>query len=517
MALPTRTRRLLRQDVIKKFYRAHDIVVSTTTSGAQGTTTLTDTILSPTAEAEDYRRAYTYVSTQPAQVTSGSNTNNADLSAVATSLTVVDGTLFTAGDGIQLGADAEIMRVTVVAGNILTLVRGIQSTTATTHDLTPAVVVYKIGPAVGEVSRVTNVNFSGSTSTLTLLPALSCSLVSGQEYELHYDFHPTKVNELLDELLDVFMHPLRLPATLVADGAMMLTGTTNWAASVATLTKDTTYSRRGTQSLKVVATAANGQAQSDAIPMRPSTSLLVAALVYITSGDSAKLTLLGSATSGGTYAEIDTAASAASGWVIFLFTATNTSTQEYVKVYLESQANTDVTYWEHVIVWPMDQLRIPLPASFEYGQDIDRVVYFQTGRGLSATGDDNAYEDSGAAPVFYSHHVVDRGDSTLDPHQLMLIGVTKVDKPLWLEGWIDYSALASDSATTFANKDILVQQTLAELLDAAALRAEEDEKHDLAARLTARADLARAEVMDLAKGFNPAPQGVVEGAFRRGD
>ena len=524
MALPTRTRRLIRQDVVKKYYRGHDIVVSTTTSastaGSTATTTLVDTALSPAAESEDYRRAYIYVSTQPTAVDSTTTMNDAGgISAADTDVTVADGTLLAIGDGIQFGAtvttlDAEIMRITNIAGNVVTITRAIQGTTAATH--ATALKVWTIGPAVGEIVRVTNVSFAGTTSQLTFLPALSCRLRSGQEYELHYDFHPSKPNEIINELLDLFMHPVKDPATLVADGSMESAGVTDWTASVATLTKDTAVSRHGAQSLKVVATAADGQARSASMAVRPSTTLLVAALVFVTSGDAATLGLYGSATTAGTFALIDKADTAASGWVLLYFTATTTSAQEYVQVYLESQANGDVTYWDHVIVWPADRLDIPLPGVFEYAQDVEMVGYFPLGRALSATGDDNAYEYSGEGLAFYAHYTTDREDTGVDPHVLKLTGVKKVTKPLWVAGWTDYAALSGDTATTLANKDILVQNALAELLDAAALRAEEAEKPDLAARLSARASIARDEVAVLSTGFGPEPRGTVRGAFRRG-
>ena len=525
MTLPTRTRRLFRQDIGKKFYRGHDIVISTTTSastaGSTARTTLIDTDLSPAAESEDFRRVYIYVSTQPTAVDSTADMNDAGgISASDTSVTVTNGALLAIGDGIQFGAtigtlDAEIMLITNIVGNVLTITRAIQGTTAATH--ADALGVWVIGPAVGEVVRVTNVSFSGTNSQLTFLPSLSCRLQSGQEYELHYDFHPSKIHELLDEYLDILLALATRPVTLCVDGDMEATGTTDWTASVATLSKDTTTTWRSRQSLKVLATAVNGQARSTAMAVKPNTTLLVCALVYVTSGDSAKLTLLGSATSGGTYATIETAASAASGWVMLMFTASTTATQEWVKVYLESQADTDVTYWDAVIVWPADKFDIPIPSTYEYGQDIEMIGYYPEGRALSATGDDNAYDIGGKELTFYSHFTLSRNEMGGEPHILSLTGVSEVTKPLWLLGWKDYDVFASDSDTTKANKELVVQNVLADLLDAAALRAEDAEKHDLAARLSARANLAREEVAGLNQLSGPEPRGVVSGAFKRND
>jgi len=500
-------------------------VISTTTSestaGSTARTTLIDTALSPAAESEDFRRVYLYISTQPTAVDSTADMNDAGgISAADTSVTVTDGTLLAIGDGIKFGAtvgtlDAEVMLITNIVGNVLTITRAIQGTTAATH--ADALGVWTIGPAVGEVVRVTNVSFAGTTSQLTFLPSLSCRLRSGQEYELHYDFHPSKIHELLDEYLDIAVHLISVPVTLVTDGDMEATGVTDWTASVATLTKDTTTTKHGKQSLKVVATAANGQARSTAFAVRPNTTVLVSALVYVTSSDAAKLTLLGSATSGGTYTSIDTATSAASGWVRFYFLA-DTSTYEWLKVYLESQANADETYWDYVVVWPIDRFDVQvLPSVFEYGQDLDMVGYYPVGRALSSTGDRNAYEESGKELTFYCHYSTDLEDMSVNAHQVNFLGIAKVDQALWLRGYKDYDVFASDSDTTKAHKELVVQHVLADLLDAAALRAEDVEKHDLAARLTARANLAREEISGLSGIFGPTPRGVIQGAFRRND
>ena len=84
-----------------------------------------------------------------------------------------------------------------------------------------------------------------------------------------------------------------------------------------------------------------------------------------------------------------------------------------------------------------------------------------------------------------------------------------------MRGYQDYDAFASDSDTTKANKELVVQHVLADLLDAAALRAEDAEKHDLAARLSVRAKLAREEVAGLNQLFGPEPKGMISGAFKR--
>lgn len=57
------------------------------------------------------------------------------------------------------------------------------------------------GPAVGSIARVTNVDFSGSTSTLTVAPVFTSATEDGMEYEIHYVFHPDDVNDAIDDVI----------------------------------------------------------------------------------------------------------------------------------------------------------------------------------------------------------------------------------------------------------------------------------------------------------------------------
>ena len=514
MALPSRSRANLRLDVLKRLDALAVPLSSSLTSDSDSRTLLNDTILSPVAQVEDFIGDWIYIRSQPTKIDSTTNTNEA-VDASETAIDVVDGTVFTVGDGIQI--DDEIMRFVSAAVNTITVVRGIQGTTAATHST--ATDIFLIGPAVGEIARVTDVTFSSTTSQLTISPAFSCSPVSGQAYERHRKAYPSVLNDRLDLILGLLRRNVFIPATLISDGDMQTSGVTSWTAATATLTKDTTAAsiRHGAQSLKIVATAANGQARSANVNLPSDTLCIVAADVYITSGDSAKLTFYDVTNS----AEIDTATAVGTGWVHLEFLATTPATCEIVQLRLESQANTDITFWDNAILWPVEDMEVELPSFLEQARDIQEIVYFPLGTGFSATGDSNAYRINEQSPQIWSHFDKQRDDTGAMPVRFYL-KERSPEHPLWLVARKSYAAFAGatdalkDADTTVADRYVVANMTAASILDDSALEAIEREKKDLAAMLVAKADKLRADITDLAANMAPPKKKTVTSPFTRG-
>src|SRR3989304_1681580 len=131
MSLPTRSRTNLRQDSLKLIDPAAYPIASTVTALANLTTEIRDSVLAPVGQVEDLVTKWVYVSTQPAAADSTADMNDAGgISATDTSVTVTDGTKLAIGDGIQFGAtlatlDAEIMLITNIVGNVITISRAI--------------------------------------------------------------------------------------------------------------------------------------------------------------------------------------------------------------------------------------------------------------------------------------------------------------------------------------------------------------------------------------------------------
>ena len=494
--MPTTTLKTIRQKVAKKIYAARYPVVSTTTSDANSLTLVVDAVLSPAAQVEDFIEAWIFVAEQAAAVDSGTNINEGgQFSSTDVTLTVQDGTKFTVGDGIQFSsgstASGEICRVTAISTNNLTIVRGIQSTTASTHE--DGDNVFIIGPAIGEIARVTDVSFSGSTSQLIVAPGFSASLVSGTDYEVHYKFYPNHVRDKANEILENVRRPILLALTLVPDGDLEADGTSEWVAAgtggTPTLAKDTSTVLHGRKTLSVTNDGATtrGFAKSGSMYLSPSTSVLVAADVYITPGDSAKMTLIDVTNSN---AVIGTAASVTSGWVHLEFMAEIPSDCEEVQVWLESVAVSDVTFWGSVQTLPTARVIFDYPDTLEWAEDFDKVFYFGRGAGLTATGEDNSFKVFEGPKKLWSPAEIVRDETAVVPFRIQIKkrGVTQA---LYVGGFVDYSILTNDTDTTNAPEDIVVNLTYADLMDAWAQEDIANDKFEAAQAKSKKAESIR--------------------------
>lgn len=512
--MPTTTLATIRQKVAKKIYAARFPIVSATTSDSDSLTVLIDSLLAPAAQVEDYVESWIFVAEQPTKVDSGRNINEGGtFSASDTTLTVTTNTTpFTVGDGIQI--DDEVMRVTNISTPDLTVVRGIQGTTAATH--VDGSDIYIIGPAVGEIARVTDVDFSGTNSKLTLAPALSASLVSGTDYEIHYKFYPNHVRDKANEILENIRRAMLTALTLVPDGAMEDTGTvsTYWTAAgtggTPTLAKNTSTVLHGRQTLSITNDGSTtlGYAKSNSMYLRPGTSVFVAADCYITGGDSAKLTLYDVTNS----AAIDTAESAATGWVHFAFTANLPATCEEVAIWLESPAVSDVTYWGSVQLLPTDRVIYDYPGVLEWSEDLDKVVYFPRGVALAASTDDNAYTVFEKPQKLWSPSEMLRDETAVTAFRLQL-KKGGIDQALYVGGFVDYATLTDDTDTTAAPEDIIVNLTYADLMDAWAQEDIAEDKFEAAQAKTKKADNIRRLLGPRMMHFWK-PKGRVSGARR---
>ncbi|KKL73106.1 hypothetical protein LCGC14_2078230 [marine sediment metagenome] len=489
----------MRQKVIKKLYAARFPIVGTTTSDSDSLTLIKDTQLSPAAQIEDFIEVWIYIAEQATAIDSTANIDEGgQFSATDTTLTVTSSTPILAGDGIQFGVgvtpSGEICRVTSVDdGTTLTIVRGIQGTTATTHE--NADNIFIIGPALQESARVTDVAFDGSNSQLTIAPGFSASVVSGTNYELHYHFYPKHIEDKINEILENLRRPIYLPLTLVTDGDMESTGVTDWTAAATTgtaptLAKSTTTGRvlHGRRALSITANsdATNSFAQSASIDVSENRSVFVAADVYITTGDKAKITLR-DVTNG---ADIETAESVATGFVHFEFTAVVPADCEDIQVWLESPVASDVTYWSSVQLLFTNRQVYDYPSALEWSEDFDKIFYYPHGPGLTNTGEDLSFEPFGKPAQIWSPADIIRDETAVVPFRIQLKKGT-INKPIFVGGNIDYDVLSADTDTTNAPEDIVVNLTFADMLDAWAQEDISDDKFRAAQVKMAKAENVR--------------------------
>lgn len=379
------------------------------------------------------------------------------------------------------------------------------------------------GPAVGEIARVTDADFSGSTSQLTLAPAMTQTIQTGTDYEIHRRYHPSILHQVIDDVLDELEHPIILPLTLVTDGDMETSGTSDWTAAATTgtaptLGKGTTNVLHGRQSLTITANAdaTNSFAQSATINLPPSTEVLCAADVFITSGDSARLVLRDLTSSPNV--DIETATSAITGWVHLEFKVTTGTAVEEVQLWLESPAASDVTYWDNAILLPTKQTSFTYPGSLEFSDELIKVFYFPRGTGLSATTDDFAFKLQEKNSTFWGHAQVERDETGVVPYRVELL-TSPITHPLWVDGRIDYPAYAGanaaalDADTTVAPKELVVELAYAKLLDMQADAAFDDGDREKGGELRDRAAVVRVNVAREYRGFRTSNT-IVHGAKR---
>ena len=516
-------------DVLKKLDPVSEPKSSSTTSDSDSLTVLIDTILAPAAESEDFVGDWIYVRSQAAAVDSTANIDEGgQFSATDTTLTVTSSTPFTVGDGIQFSATAtaagEICRVvTITDGTTIEIVRGIQSTTATTHE--NADNIFLIGPAIGEIARVTAVDFSSTNSKLTLAPGFSASLISGAEYERHRKVRPNLINDRLDVILGLLRQNVLLNVGILDDGDMELTDTisNSWTAAgtggTPALTKGTTNVRRGRQALTITNDGSTtlGYAKSNSKYLPGGTLCIVEADVYITPGDLARLTFYDVTNSAviGTAMESDE-----SGWVHLENLFTVPATCEEVQVWAESQAVSDITIWDHITLWPVSDQGIDLPAYLEFIYDVKSLFFLPVGTGLTGSTNVSAYRINESTPQLYAHYQRERDDTGVVSARFYVEG-RKPSNALWLKGRKPYPAFAGatdalkDADTTQAHKNVVVNMTAASILDDLALDATEAEKPALARGLQERALLLRFEIKDILANLTPPKKKIITTNFTR--
>lgn len=368
------------------------------------------------------------------------------------------------------------------------------------------------GPVYGEVARVVNTDFSGSTSQLTLSPAATATIQTGTDYELHYWFHPDYVNDRIDEILQNLEFGVIRPATYITDGDMETAGYSDWTGVNATPAKSTTTVRHGTQSLSVTATATPGYARSATVDLPPRTQVLVSADVFVTNGDKARLILYDMSN----VTELESATSDITGWSTLQFLYTTPSDCEQVRLHLESMTNTDVTYWDHTILMPVGYDSISLPAQAEWHFDLGGVVTYPLGNAISSTASEFNFRSLQKKPEFYCHAKIDRDETAVTAYRVNLDKATGTE-PIWLVLDIDYAAFAGASAsakdadTTKAPPDLVRDVVIATLLDDKALEAEDRGQEKQAFILQKRADRIRqTEVDPFIRQFREV-KGVVHG------
>jgi len=244
-----------------------------------------------------------------------------------------------------------------------------------------------------------------------------------------------------------------VPLTLVDDGDMETSGTGSWTDTNATISKVTTAGNvlRGSQSLRVLATSALGQAQSGTINVDPVDSqdyYLEAKLrAAVGTGRLIAYDVTNSA-------DIETEDHTEMGFGRVGFTFTLPSTCEQLAVRLVSVANSDDAYWDDVILLRQGAREMPLPANVETESQV-RYVFRSWGEQLD--------HDAEITRTYYHWDFLPNLSNANNQWSLKNLSPV-INGPIWVELALPFAELTAITDTTFMFDSWIYQAALVETL-----------------------------------------------------
>ena len=246
------------------------------------------------------------------------------------------------------------------------------------------------------------------------------------------------INDALRQLR--YVH--RAPLTMVTEGDMDASGTTNWTATNATLSKVTnTNAREGARSLRVLATAAAGQAQSDTIFVDPTNASAWFYLARVRADIGTARFIPYDVTNSANISLTTDNDWTLRGWGWLGGSFTLPATCEALAARLVSVANADDTYWDSVIMLPVGAKEAQLPSWIIRADDYRRA--------FNLPADPNR-DLAGITSYRTDDYVQDDPSSPNTQFWLRLDG--GIYQPVGFEGARPYDVLSADADTTFCDR-----------------------------------------------------------------
>lgn len=308
---------------------------------------------------------------------------------------------------------------------------------------------------VGEVRRIKSYVASTQAVTLPTSHGFTSTPTATQLMGFYYGIPPVTrwrnihgwpfyINRVLASLRYKRLGML----TLVTDGDMDSSGTTNWTASTATLSKITAAANItfGTQSMRVLCTSASGYAKSAAINVGSSALLYARADVRVAVG-TASLVVWDETNN----ASLGSATSTNADWRTINVNVTVPSTCKSVTVRLTGTGASDDAYWDDVSLLTSATLRLPLPSWVDHPRAILSLNEY---RGFFALGTLIAQSSTKLIPVPYDRIIWDETAAT--PMWIELSGYANGLGIQVIEGLSRYSTLTTDASTTTADEDMVI-------------------------------------------------------------
>ena len=317
---------------------------------------------------------------------------------------------------------------------------------------------YEIYPSSSTEDRITRtskaisaVSFAEATGTITVAPKFAgdagVALILGVGADFLFGKErPNLLRTSINRVLRNMRYPAYLPVTLITDGDMEDSGTTNWAqVTGGTIAKSATTDSGlpfGRQVLHVSAAGDQEGATSNAVSVDPDELLYVAVPIDLVSG-SADVILYDLTNS--TALKTVNVTEFLPGMVLFQQSAGSTTKNVTVRL-LGSEASSEF-YVGPVFMWSGSRDRYAADtSSLERGRDIKNAFTLRPGQ----TIEDDVY------------HIGDLRDSLFegerdDRANLININIPHSGYPTLIQGDRRYVELLYDTSTTFAERDMVVQ------------------------------------------------------------
>ena len=306
------------------------------------------------------------------------------------------------------------------------------------------------------------------------------------DYEIVGLLHPDDINNCIIRALRKVYYETQVPLTLVTDGDMSSSATSDWTGTNATLAKTVTAAQvfSGIRAMSVTATSALGQAQSSSILVTAGESVYASGIVRSSTG-TARFAIY-DVTNSSILCYID---STQTNFQRLWLQCTVPSTCEQIALQLIEVANNDVGYWDSAFLYRLNDMRILAPSWVDEPWKLLKLRearYMKTINNSPTTGTGTAVgggQQEAASRVladWYTprHFSLDPFHPEANPFAIQLQR-TLPQNELWIEGkrpYFDIESLATESAATTAPLDLLLSYAKLELAKLLVKRYPQDPK-----------------------------------------
>lgn len=356
------------------------------------------------------------------------------------------------------------------------------------------------GPVYGEARKLLGLSASNKWEVAT---EFSDIVQTGTDYELHYKFHPSVINDKIDRLLEELRVPAIIPLSVVRNPDFSIgtsTSPTFWTLNnVAFLREEMDAAEEqdfmffGPTSNRFTANGAS-PAVSLAFPTIPGKDYFVTVPILSTDGDKITVTLESPAgtalETGSTSWGFETGGDSYQHSVIH-FSATIPADQYLAVVKVVSENTDSVWYMPHVIVTPTGDDQFPSPLHRDLALRDSYVITFPMGGAIKATDSAENFMWLDQQPTLFSH--IRKAHSYHGGLRRVSLEKKATGAPMYLVGEESFPAFVGtteatkDAEVTWAPGKLLEYLAVQELMEEWAEREDEAGNAEASARLYSRA------------------------------